>query len=114
MQESRERVLLVESDPTVARRVVQRILAAGGEPTVVASTAAARSTPGTFDRGIFAFNLPDGTGIVLAAELMLEDRIGAVAFLHPDERLIAQTERPSRMQPAPTAVGVQEGARQVA
>jgi hypothetical protein len=105
---------LVESVPSVARRVARRIRAEGGEATTARSVAEARSAPGTFDRGVFAFNFPDGTGIVLAAELMLEDRIGAVEFLHPDESCLEQGEHPSGMHAAAPSAGIEEGARQVA
>jgi hypothetical protein len=114
MQRKAERVLLVESDPRVARRVARRIRAEGGDATIARTVAEACSAPGPFDRGVLAFNLPDGNGIVLAAELMLEDRVGTVEFLHPDEARLEQGEHPSGMHTAAPAVGIEEGARQVA
>lgn len=80
-----ERVLLAEAVHVIAQRAAQRVTTKGGELVVVTSVAEARRACGTFDRGLFAFDLPDGSGIVLAAEMLLEDRIRDVGFLHPQE-----------------------------
>lgn len=92
---TKERVLLAEPVHALAYRAVEQIVAGGGEAVVVGSVADAKRTRGTFDRGVFAFDLPDGSGIVLAAELMLENRIRRAEFFHPREELSARRERPS-------------------
>ena len=85
-----ERVLLAGPDTTLSLRATVRIVAAGGEAIVVASAAEARSAGGPFDRALFAFDLPDGSGIVLAAEMMLEDRVRYIGFVHPHEAQATQ------------------------
>jgi hypothetical protein len=52
--------------------------------------AAARAIGGAFDRGIFAFDLPDGSGIVLAAQMMLDARMGEIEFFHPADEVVAR------------------------
>lgn len=95
MTNGRERVLVVEPDRVLAQRTARDIIANGGEAVVVASAEEARRAEGTFDRGSFAFNLPDGCGIVLAAEMLLDDRLRKVDFFHPSEERMAPPERPS-------------------
>ena len=92
IEKKRARVLLVTSVPSVARRVAREIIASGGEPFIASSaaecrrmTAECRRMSDRFDHGIFQFDLPDGSGIVLAAELMLENLLPEVEFLHPEE-----------------------------
>lgn len=84
-----ERVLL--ADPTEARslRAADGVVAAGGEAIVVTSVAAAKRVEGVFDRGVFAFDLPDGSGIVLAAEMLLDQRIENIAFASFDDGAVA-------------------------
>jgi hypothetical protein len=84
-----ERVLLVASARAIASHAAKRVVAAGGEAIIVTSLAEARHIGGAFDRGIFSFDLPDGSGIVLAAELMIESRIGEIEFVHPADELVA-------------------------
>jgi hypothetical protein len=91
--EEKERVLLAVATKAIAARTVERIARAGGEVTVVGSVAEARGLEGDFDRGVFTFDLPDGSGIVLAAELMLEARLGRVEFFHPNEERAARDGR---------------------
>jgi hypothetical protein len=87
-----ERVLL--ADPTEARslRAADGVVAAGGEAIVVTSVAAAKNVQGVFDRGVFAFDLPDGSGIVLAAEMLLDQRIENIAFACFDDGTGADEE----------------------
>jgi hypothetical protein len=87
--EKNERVLLVASAKAAAARVAKRVAAEGGEAIIIASVAEAKAVVGAFDRGIFTFDLPDGSGVVLAAELMIESRIREIEFLHPAEELVA-------------------------
>jgi hypothetical protein len=85
----------------------------GGEAIVVASTTEARCLDGSFDRGMFSFDLPDGSGIVFAAELMLESRIGYVEFFHPSEEIVA-CERPSEVRSTTGRIDSDEAERNVA
>jgi hypothetical protein len=83
MQEA-EKVLVADPAETASLRTVDGVIAAGGEAIVVTSVAAAKRAEGVFDRGVFAFDLPDGSGIVLAAEMLLADRVEKIAFSCPD------------------------------
>jgi hypothetical protein len=85
LDQERERVLLAGPVTTDAHRTVQRVVASGGEAILVTSAAEARRASGAFDHAVFAFDLPDGSGIVLAAEMMLENRVHNIGFLHPDD-----------------------------
>jgi len=58
-------------------------MAAGGEAVTIGSVGESRGIGGVFDRGIFAFDLPDGSGVVLAAEMMRDSRIGEIEFFDP-------------------------------
>jgi len=80
-----ERVLVADPTETASLRTVDGVIANGGQAIVVTSVAAAKRAEGVFDRGVFAFDLPDGSGIVLAAEMLLADRVENVAFSCPDE-----------------------------
>ena len=97
MQEN-ERVLVAVSGKAVAARTVRQIVLGGGEAIVTSSVAEARATAGVFDRGIFGFDLADGSGILLAAELMMEARLGQIEFIHPREELLGCEGRPSAMR----------------
>jgi hypothetical protein len=108
-----ERVLLAVPVRKIMARLARQIAAEGADAVPVASVAEARTVEGTFDRGMFCFDLLDGSGIVLAAELVLEGRIDRVEFLHPDEERSAH-ERPSGVRSASAAVDVDEQARNVA
>ncbi len=88
------RVLWVTPLTTLGRGNVQEIVAAGGEAIVVASAADARRALGAFDGAVFAFDLPDGSGIILAAEMLLENRVRAVSFVHPHDELTVPTTTP--------------------
>lgn len=90
-----ERVLLATSAKRTAARVAQRLVAAGGDAIVITSVAAARAIVGAFDRGISAFDLPDGSGIVLARQMMLDARMGGIEFFHPANELVARDGGPT-------------------
>jgi len=92
-----ERVLFVVRVRAVAARAAKQVVEEGGEAIVVASMTEARCLDGTFDRGVFTYDLPEGSGIVFAAELMLDSRIGYVEFFHPRDELVA-CERPSEVR----------------
>jgi hypothetical protein len=74
-------------------------VAAGGEAIIITSVAAAKAINGAFDRGIFAFDLPDGSGIVLAAQMMLDARMSQIEFFHPADELVARDDHPSEARP---------------
>ena len=98
-----ERVLLVASARATAARAAQRVVAAGGEAIIITSVTAARAIVGAFDRGIFAFDLPDGSGIVLAAQMMLDARMGEIEFFHPADELVAR-DGPAEMRSTSSAI----------
>lgn len=99
-----ESVLLVASAKATAARAAQQIAAAGGKAIVITSVAAARALVGAFDRGIFAFDLPDGSGIVLAAQMMLDARMMEVEFFHPADELVARDGHPAEMRSTSSAI----------
>jgi hypothetical protein len=84
----------------LAREAARRMIAAGAEPVVVSSIEAARRAPGPFTRGMFAFDLPDGSGIVLAAEMLVKGVLGQVDFFIPGGAAEnAEAHAPRRMIP---------------
>jgi hypothetical protein len=80
----KKKVLVVEPVVAAAFRTAEEIVASGGDAVVVTSAAAARCVSGTFDLGLFSFDLPDGNGIVLAAEMLLDSRVYDVGFFCHD------------------------------
>jgi len=99
-----ERVLLVASAKATAARAAQRVVAAGGEAIIITSVTAARAMVGAFDRGIFAFDLPDGSGIVLAAQMMLDARMGEIEFFNPADELVVRDEHPAEVRSTSSAI----------
>jgi hypothetical protein len=99
-----ERVLLVAPSKATAARAARRVVAAEGEVIVITSVAEARALVGEFDRGIFAFDLPDGSGIVLAAEMMLDARMGEIEFLHPADELVVRDGHPAETRSTSSAI----------
>jgi DNA-binding response OmpR family regulator len=74
------RVVLVEDDPEVAR-TIERVLARYGHVTTIAPSVAAAEQLGlSFDCGILDIDLPDGSGVALAARLLDNGQLGAVVF----------------------------------
>lgn len=92
---TKERVLVVEPVWSVAQRAAAEVFSSGGEAVVVQSAAEARRAGGGFDCGLLSFNLPDGNGVVLAAELMLDDLVREVRFFHPNEEVEERAGPPS-------------------
>jgi len=113
MEQSKERVLVVEPVHPLALREAERYLATGGEVVIVTTAAQARAVNGTFDRGVFAFDLPDGSGVLLAAGMLLESRVAKVSFFHPDEERAAR-ELPSSVHAALGEHDQEEQLRRVA
>ncbi|HVU03840.1 MAG TPA: hypothetical protein VHE30_18905 [Polyangiaceae bacterium] len=108
-----ERVLLVAARKATLARTAQRIAAAGGEAVLVTSIGEARSIAGTFDRGIFSFELLDGSGIVLAAEMMADSRMASIEFVHPADELVSD-EHPRGMRSTAGSALAEQVARDVA
>jgi hypothetical protein len=109
-----ERVLLVSSAKRRAARAAQRVVAAGGEAIIITTLAAARAITGAFDRRIFAFDLPDGSGIVLAAQMMLDARMSQIEFFHASDELVARDDHPSEVRSAAGKLGSERIAQHVA
>lgn len=99
-----ERVLVAASAKATAVRAAQRVVAAGGEAIIVTSVSEAWVIAGAFDRGIFAFDLPDGSGIVLAAELMISARLEEVEFIHPADELVAREGHAAELRSTSSAM----------
>jgi hypothetical protein len=112
--QNNERVLLVGSGQAALFREARRVTEEGGEVTVVNSVAAARNVHGSFDRGVFTFDLPDGSGVVLAAELILETRVRDVRFLHPSEERMMHDGREHGVRKASSNREEEERAQSVA
>jgi hypothetical protein len=113
--EKNERVLLVSSAKATAARAARRVVAAGGEAIIITSVTAAKAIAGAFDRGIFAFDLPDGSGIVLAAQMMLDARMTEIEFFHPSDELLAyDDEQPSGVRSTSSTVAAEQLAQRVA
>lgn len=110
MTESKRRVVIFEPVLVFARRTAEVIRAVGEEPVIVTSAADARRASGPFQRGVFAFDLPDASGVVLAAELLLEGRVQNVEFFHPEEERECVRERTRKV---PAIVGKQGVAHSV-
>ena len=113
MQEN-ERVLLVASARATATRAAQRVAAAGGEAIIITSVAAARAVVGAFNRGIFAFDLPDGSGIVLAAQMMLDARMGEIEFFLPADELVERDVHPTGVRSTAGTSDCEQTAQSVA
>jgi ActR/RegA family two-component response regulator len=94
----REPLLLVAAPGEATRNLAKTLTAQGHAVTVAHSVAEAYSLCDRFSRGLFAFDLDDGSGIVLAAALLAAGRLEHVAFIHPADhaalRGIASGSRP--------------------
>ncbi len=74
------RVVLVEDDPELAR-TLERVLSRYGHVTQTGqSAAAAEALEASFDCGILDIDLPDGSGVELAARLLDSGQVGVVVF----------------------------------
>jgi hypothetical protein len=109
-----ERVLLVASARARAALAAQRVVEAGGEAIIIASVDESRSLTGKFDRGIFAFDLRDGSGVVLAAELLIDARIGEIEFFDPADESFALDEHPNGVRSTSGTIDAEQIARNVA
>jgi hypothetical protein len=109
-----ERVLFVTSAKAAAARAAQRVVAAGGEAIITTSVAAARAVAGAFNRGIFGFDLPDGSGIVLAAQMMLDARMTTIEFILPTDEFVIDDDVPSEVRSTSGTSDFERDARNVA
>src|SRR5260221_13815559 len=69
------RALIVEDDPVVARSVARRLLREGYTVSLAQTCRAARAAGSGFQVAILDLDLPDGSGVDLADDLL---RLGAV------------------------------------
>jgi len=73
--------LLVVEDEASVRRALRRVLEHLGHTVTLCPTLAdARATTTRFDVAIFDIELPDGSGIDLAEDLIAEGRVGSALF----------------------------------
>jgi DNA-binding response OmpR family regulator len=63
-------VLIVEDDPMIRRAVTRALRGAGHEVVAVARCGGARSLGRAFDVAVLDLELPDGTGVDMAGELL--------------------------------------------
>jgi CheY-like chemotaxis protein len=69
------RALIVDDDPVVARSIARRLLREGYTVSLAQTCRAARASGAGFQFAILDLDLPDGSGVDLADELL---RLGAV------------------------------------
>ena len=74
------RVLVVEDHPPLATVVAIGLRRLGHEVVRVGSVERALSAEGVFDGAVVDIELPDGTGIALASELLDSERVRTVIF----------------------------------
>ena len=101
----REPLLLVASPGEATRNLAKTLTAHCHAVTVAHSVAEAYSLCDGFSRGLFAFDLDDGSGLVLAAALLAAGRLEHVAFIHPADHtalpvLVSGARPPWRTQRA--------------
>jgi DNA-binding response OmpR family regulator len=77
---SMKRVLIVEDDELTARSLMRLLRLAGFDVVRVGSCKKARASSESFALGVFDVDLPDGSGVELACELLSEERVRAVVF----------------------------------
>ncbi len=81
-----ERLLVVEDDRAVARAIARFLRRRGYSVSVAHSRAAALSRRGEFTCGVFDVDLPDGSGIELAKELLESSRVDRAVFFSASPR----------------------------
>jgi hypothetical protein len=80
---ARHRTLIVGDLGAIDQEHALALAGTGSTTTRVATAAEARMLPDHFDKALLQFELPDGSGIVLAADLLLRGRVSTVEFLPP-------------------------------
>jgi ActR/RegA family two-component response regulator len=95
MQNSAQRLLVVEDDVTVARALSRTLARRGFSVAIARSCTAARALAQTFDFAVLDLDLPDGNGVDLARELIAAGRVPSVLFFSGsnDAALLARARR---------------------
>lgn len=88
-------VLVVEDEPSVLKALRRKLSQAGHLVTTATSCHAARGAAGPFEFAILDLELPDGSGVELAEDLLGSGRVGSVVFYSgaADPRLIGRALR---------------------
>lgn len=73
-------VLVVEDDPALRRAIARALRTAGHHVVVAERCGRARSLSCAFDVAVLDLELPDGTGVDVAGELLGLGRAGGVVF----------------------------------
>lgn len=76
----KQRLLLVEDDPHLARAMARLLRRGPYEVFVAANCAEARNAQGDFSAAVYDVELPDGDGIALAAELEISGKVRRTIF----------------------------------
>jgi len=88
-------VLVVEDDPGVLKALRRKLTQSGHTIATATNCEAARALRGPFDLAILDLELPDGSGVELAEELLARSQAGQVVFYTgaADRLLLARAER---------------------
>lgn len=88
-------VLLVEDEPNVLKALRRKLMQAGHVVTSASTCEGARRLTGTFDLAILDLELPDGSGVELAEDLLAQSRVSTVVFYSgaADPLLLARAVR---------------------
>lgn len=73
-------VLVVEDDPMIRRAITRALQGAGHEVVAVERCGGARALGRAFDVAVLDLELPDGTGVDMAGELLGLGAAGGVVF----------------------------------
>jgi DNA-binding response OmpR family regulator len=88
-------ILVVEDDPTLRRAIARALQRAGHEVVVAGRCGGARALSGAFDVAVLDLELPDGTGVDVAGELLALGRASGVVFFSgaADPSLLGRASR---------------------
>jgi DNA-binding response OmpR family regulator len=91
----RLQILVVEDDPTLRRAIARALQRAGHEVVVAERCGGARELSGAFDVAVLDLELPDGTGVDVAGELLGLGRASGVVFFSgaADPSLLGRASR---------------------
>lgn len=89
------RILVLEDNLVLASALARLLGRMGYEVTVVASCVHARAVQGRFALGVFDLDLPDGSGVDVAADLIRAGTMSGVVFYTGtlDGALVRQAEQ---------------------
>ncbi|MEO8905954.1 MAG: response regulator [Polyangiaceae bacterium] len=95
MESSAQRLLVVEDDVAVARALSRTLARRGFSVTMCRSCTAARTLTHTFDSAVLDLDLPDGSGVDLARELIAGGKVPSVLFFTGscDNAMLARARR---------------------